>query len=296
MADGSEENDIGVITENLELQVSEVAMLQSMFPNEKEFKLEDEAAFIDVQDFLVGKLEGPLPPRLEFCVSVEVCNEKDSCFNIYVSLPHSYPKSSPEIYIRSEKLTRNAQKDLNHDLFKAMVTLEEGELWILPVIQWLKEHAGSYLKESCLKATDHNKHVDQETKGSFMRLWMYMHHIYNKTKRKVILEWSSDYSLTGFCLPGKPGVVCIEGEEGNVEEYYGRLRRLNWKKITCRHRETYNKLLDIDGQRKFIGFHELSFEVQGTRENHMDMGQFYQYLEEHGFGYMFQILFGIEGK
>lgn len=127
-------------------------------------------------------------------------------------------------------------------------------------------------------------------------MWLYMHHIYSKTKRKDILQWASDYNLTGFCLPGKPGVVCLEGDEYNVEEYFSRLRRLNWKKITCRHREKGAADKSIDEQRRFTGFDELFFEIHGTRENHMDMGQFRHYLDQHDLGYIFQILFGIEGK
>jgi len=41
---------------------------------------------------------------------------------------------------------------------------------------------------------------------------------------------------------------------------------------------------------------EISFEVHGHRNNHMDMGAFYSYLTEHNCGDIFKYLFGIEGK
>ena len=107
-------------------------------------------------------------------------------------------------------------------------------------------------------------------------MWLYMHHIYNKTKRKNILDWAVENKLTGFSLPGKPGVVCIEGDERDTEEYFSRLRRLNWKKITCRHRE--NQI----NEPQFHDFQEL--------------GEFFQFLVKHDLGGMFKILFGIEGK
>lgn len=41
--------------ETLQLQISEIEMLQSMFPNEEEFILDDESALSDIQSFLDGK-------------------------------------------------------------------------------------------------------------------------------------------------------------------------------------------------------------------------------------------------
>ena len=35
-----------------------------------------------------------------------------------------------------------------------------------------------------------------------------------------MLELSKQYDLSGFCLPGKPGIICIEGLEYNVESWW----------------------------------------------------------------------------
>ena len=56
----------------------------------------------------------------------------------------------------------------------------------------------------------------------FTRLWIYSHHIYNKEKRKCILEWAKELDLTGFSMPGKPGVVCVEGIQEHCEDYWQR--------------------------------------------------------------------------
>ena len=56
----------------------------------------------------------------------------------------------------------------------------------------------------------------------FSRFWIFSHHIYSKTKRKCILEWSKEMNLKGFSLPGKPGVICAEGLQENCEEYWRR--------------------------------------------------------------------------
>lgn len=306
MADEEEED---VFVDILQLQLSEVEMLQSMFPNEEEFRLEDPGVLVDVQEFIARKSK-VLPSRLSFFLKVEseaksddnesksMKNDTVVVFEIYCSLPHDYPNEKPELYVRSpQSIDREGQKKLNQDLEDFLSTLEPGELCIVPAIQWLQENSLKYA-DMCSRKCNNTVESSATVKGNgkFVRMWMYMHHIYSKTKRKIILDWSSDYSLTGFSLPGKPGVVCIEGDEANVEEYYSRLRRLNWKKITCLHRQVGESDLSIDAQRVFKGFEELAFDVHGTREGHMDMGQFFQYLQKHHLSEVFSILFGVEGK
>lgn len=49
---------------------------------------------------------------------------------------------------------------------------------------------------------------------------------------------------------------------------------------------------------KFSKFQELELAVQGGkgRNYHMDLGKFYEYLQEHDSAYMFSLYFGVEGK
>lgn len=55
-------------------------------------------------------------------------------------------------------------------------------------------------------------------------------------------------------------------------------------------------LESIDSLRKFTGFEEAVFDPHGSRRNHMDLGQFYQFLNEKGCCDVFQLYFGIEGQ
>ena len=300
------------IWQNLELQLSEIELLQSMYPGEKELKIDDQE-LLDIQDFCSGRTH-KVPNGLNFTLTIQLDDDdkkveesnsahREHVIELACYFPQEYPGVKADLFVRTQILSRETQKQLNNDLTSHISTLDYGDLCTLPAIQWIKENAVSYI-ERCLnevhslsaKSSTEENGCKTNTRGLFLRMWLYMHHIYSKTKRKDILQWASDHDLTGFCLPGKPGVVCLEGDEYNVEEYFGRLRRLNWKKITCRHRETGLQNIGVDEQRKFQGFDELFFEVHGTRESHMDMGQFLHYLEKHNLGYMFQILFGIEGK
>merc|ERR1719414_2192627 len=101
-----------------------------------------------------------------------------------------------------------------------------------------------------------------------IRLWIYSHHIYSMQKRKLILEWCRELALTGFSMPGKPGIVCAEGLEASVDELWTRLRKLNWKRLAVKEREFIGLTPEVDGQskekdgRKFADFEEISFDVK----------------------------------
>ncbi len=82
--------------------------------------------------------------------------------------------------------------------------------------------------------------------------------------------------------------------------FFPRVKVLTWKRIMIRHREDVP--LDnwteerTDSLRKFTGFHEAIFDTHGTRGNHMDLGQLYQFLSDRGCSNIFQMYFGIEGR
>lgn len=173
-----------------------------------------------------------------------------------------------------------------------MSTLSLGEPCILTVVEWTRDNAPSYFPIPISHSTISDSDSQPSSSKYFSRMWLYMHHIYSKTKRRNILAYASDLDLTGFCLPGKPGVVCVEGTEQNTKEFYSILRRWNWKSITCRRRESIESL-DIDSCRRITSFQELLLDVRGT---HLNLGQFLDYLKRHKLEHMFKELFGVDGQ
>lgn len=95
-----------------------------------------------------------------------------------------------------------------------------GEACVLSAVDWLRDHARGYLEHG----GDDGAGGAAETPSAetFTRLWIYSHHIYNKSKRKNILEWAKELQLSGFSMPGKPGVVCVEGRQAACEEFWAR--------------------------------------------------------------------------
>ena len=287
-----------VVKERCEQQLDELELLQSVFSQPGEFTLGDEDAIAQVKAFLQN-LTPSLPPSLSCTVSLTV-EEPDGgnlIVDINCRLIQDYPAVFPEVCVRSNSLLRTEQDQLNDDLHEYMIaSIPHGDVCLLSVVEWVRENAALYHTQPTSEVVL-PPHILTAAAGSgdddrFCRTWLYMHHIYSKTKRRNILASAAELSLTGFCLPGKPGVVCVEGDVGRTKEFYSILRRWNWKSITCRKREIV--AADLLTERKFEGFCELDFETHGPRSNHMNMGQFREYLKEHNLEYMFKELFGID--
>lgn len=214
--------------ETLRIQLNELEMLESMFPNPGEFSIYDYSVIADINDFLDGKTS-LLPPCLDFNINLVIGDNIK--LEVCVNLPHDYPTSEPDIFVRNDALTRNQQHELNADLAMYISTLDHGEICICSAISWLQENAMTYFNK-----TNNNKinkkrpipvQVIDDTKNDnkvFMRYWIYSHHIYSKIKRREILDLAQEYNITGFCLPGRPGIICGEGWNVDCEDWWQKVK------------------------------------------------------------------------
>lgn len=137
---------------------------------------------------------------------------------VSITLPPDYPAVEPEIFVRGESVDKHQQGSLNRDLQDFILNLDRGEMCIYSVVSWLQENAHRFKQEKIIESPNTR---DQEDK--LVRLWIYSHHIYNKDKRRNILAYASQHCCTGFTLPGRPGIICLEGFEEDCDEV--------WKKV-----------------------------------------------------------------
>jgi len=135
-------------------------------------------------------------------------------------------------------------------------------------------------------------------KDEFSRLWIYSHHIYNREKRRTIIDTARELDLTGFSAPGKPGIICIEGRKSNADNLWQRIRSLQWQRITLTHREDLALSTNMDSLRRFESFQEKCFvsEHSSGHGTHLDRGQLLQFLQQYGCKDVFRFFFGIDGK
>ncbi|XP_021364383.1 RWD domain-containing protein 2B-like isoform X2 [Mizuhopecten yessoensis] len=291
-----EDNDVDV-SDMLELQLSEVEMLTSMFPSKEEFKMDDPCTVAAIRSFLDGKmLYEYLHKRVGFSINVtSVSSDSKVGVELVCNFPHEYPHVAPVVFTRSPLMNRENHQRLNEDLSEFINSIERGEICIFSVIEWLQENVDQYLVTIEKKDAPSVKEVDT----IFARLWIYSHHIYSKFKRRDIIDWAQELKLTGFSLPGKPGVICVEGYSRSVEEYWQRLRRQNWKRLVIKEKEDQDiGDNDIKKYYKFDNFEEKVFDARGGkgREYHMDLGKLFEFLEKRGCKHIFSLYFGVDGK
>ncbi|NXV86308.1 RWD2A protein, partial [Calonectris borealis] len=283
------------VQECLELQLLEVEMLLSMFPKKGEINL-DEDAVPGMQRYL-RNADGALPPQLEYSITIDVGETKVKV-ELQVLLPHMYPQVAPQLFAKSNALRRQQQLRLNTHLASHISSLNSGEVCIYEAVQWVKENSLPYLEDS--KVSSESASEEVVIKETLHRMWIYSHHIYRQELRKKIFDCAKKLNLTGFCLTGKPGVICVEGLRASCEEFWHAIRYPNWKHISCKHVENIETEGSTDNPRLFRAFEDLQFQAHGDyglrNDYHMDLGQFLEFLKQHQSGHIFQILFGVEGK
>ncbi|NXP52262.1 RWD2A protein, partial [Heliornis fulica] len=283
------------VEECLGLQLMEVEVLLSMFPKKGEINL-DEEAVPAVRRYLRNS-DGALPPQLEYTIVLDVGEPKVKV-ELQVLLPHMYPHVAPRLFVRSDTLHRQQQLQLNTGLTSHISSLDSGELCVYEAVQWVKDNSLPYLENS--KASSESASEEVVVKETLHRMWIYSHHIYRHELRKKIFDCAKKLNLTGFCLTGKPGVICVEGLKESCEEFWRVIRYPNWKHISCKHVENIETEGSIDNLRLFRDFEDLQFQAHGDyglrNDYHMDLGKFLEFLKQHQSENIFQILFGAEGK
>ncbi|KAG7478769.1 RWD domain-containing protein 2B [Solea senegalensis] len=292
-----------------ESQLAEIELLSSMFPTRDELELTDQLAVAELRDYVEGiaSADSPPPLRPQFLIKQKLDTATVGMMDVILSCayPSEYPSVLPEITVRCAALSRAQQTQLHTALNAHLTENCQGDVCVLSAVDWVKDNLQLFISKSSSAAPALKKESSPQLEEVFSRLWIYSHHIYNKTKRKNILEWSKELGLSGFSMPGKPGVVCVEGPQSACEEFWSRVKVLTWKKIMIRHREDIpldrhrddDRTVDsIESLRKFTGFEEAMFDPHGNRGNHMDLGQLYQFLNEKGCCDVFQLYFGIEGR
>lgn len=194
--------DLIRIKENLQTQLSELESLQSVFYNPGEIKVEDPCVLHDIKKFI--RDDSPhLPHYIDLVISLIIENLK---FQLCVSLPHDYPHTEPEIFVRNHKLNRNQHVKLNKDLQEYVNNLEKGEPCIFSAISWLQDNACDYVEDIKEDTSQGNSKKIEK----YVRYWIYSHHIYSKTKRKEIVDLAHQLHIHGFCMPGKSEITGIE--------------------------------------------------------------------------------------
>ncbi|VDO00774.1 unnamed protein product [Rodentolepis nana] len=251
---------------------NEISLIRSVFtPEELVF---DDPSFIDEFDLLASQ-DVQIEDRDVHLTLKLAFSELSVTVLLTVCLPRGYPRVRPSVLLRVSQSTyiineKALSAALNEWLKEACASHEP---IICSLVDWLRsaleeDNRDAYLGRAAIKnvqpADDSHEtpsdcpgessKTTSQTSDTDFCYWIFSHHIRNPKKRKVIVDWARELGLTGCCLPGKPGIIAVEGPEYRVEEYWKRIRVLTWKRIQVKDREAI----------KERRFHDGFFEVGGT--------------------------------
>ena len=127
---------------------------------------------------------------------------------IVCRLPTAYPLSKPpNVFVRCPK--HNLSRKFTEELSNYILKTHETDCSILDIIEWIKENIDRFIDSNHATTTTSSPSSKSNATLTFNRLWIYSHHIYSVNKRKNIIQWAKDLELSGFCMPGKPGIICV---------------------------------------------------------------------------------------
>lgn len=270
----------------LKQQVCELEVLTSIYPDNGDIIFTKKSILEDIKDFIDNKTEYT-PNHLDFTLNLIVENLK---LEISINLPSFYPKEEPDIFIRCNHLNRQQETLLNNNLTDYININHCGEQCLYTAISWLQDNVGKYKCTTAEITGPVESKMTNQVQDKFVRLWIFSHHIYNRKKREEIVKIARDYDLNGFCLPGKPGIICVEGSEDSCFNWWKIIKNMNWKKIVIKKTETFDDSVRIKEQ-KFSNFEEIVF--QNSNKKNSDMSAFSKFIDDHGLSHIFNDLFNL---
>ncbi|KAF4212012.1 hypothetical protein CNMCM8980_010017 [Aspergillus fumigatiaffinis] len=192
----------------MESQLSTIDLLTAMFPSPGEIDIP--VATTQCIEKLRNWCEDPsavpsgIPSTLHLAVCLPIAGGEKS-IQVNISIPVecdtpdlaqppslSYSLRQPDWMSKAELATLAAGMP-SDDLFEAFEYVQDGALRFLEAQRASKSE------------------TTKSSSGPIVRVWFYFPSLSTREKRNDLVNHAPDYSLTGFVLAGKPGVLCLEG-------------------------------------------------------------------------------------
>lgn len=283
--------------ELIESQLSMVELLLAMYPpmdsdmdSETHELIETTRELCEATDWPEGGKS--LPSKFDLTVTIPIEHGGDSSINII--------QMNVIIPLRSREQDPNEAPPLNYAVRQPpwLSRAEMAELGsempmddILAAFEYVKEKVSEYLEREAMKETalEDPSNSDNEP---LLRVWFYFPSLSTREKRKDLVTYAPRYNLTGFVLAGKPGVLCLEGNSKNVDDYMNAIKNESWGDIPSHQKKVSERFREPCGEtgRKFVDMREITDDLgekRGTRKNRGDMAALEAFLKDKGVGESF---------
>lgn len=268
----------------LESQLSSVDVLAAVFP---ELELPE-----TTRDWLNEYRQGletdqlqTLPESLSLTLTVNV-DGGVSTIELNISVPFRSTSSDPSepppfIYnIRQPPWMSKA------NVVELQASMPKDD--VLSAFEYLRDQACRFIKPP----TSSSLPVEASSDGPVVRVWLYLPSLSTREKRADLVNYAPEYSLTGFVLAGKPGVLCLEGLSTSIDHYMKFIKTNSWGDIPSHQKKVSERYREVGQvERVFDGMQEITDvlgERGGKRANRSDMQALERWLNEKGLGSAFE--------
>lgn len=298
-------------------QLGTIELLLAMFYNE--MTVSNPAALTALRECVETAAAEPepqptrqsqLPLAIDLELSIEVA--LDRCLDLRIRIPLVEEESDGACKDTAEPprpvyslpcpswLTRKSHAEL---VAKMPVTDRDG---VLAVVEYLKDNALAQLNSDPAHDAASNDHSNSQPpltkpqkEDNIVRVWFYLQSLSTRSKRLDLVNWAPSYSITGFVLAGKPGILCLEGTSADISAYMSEIKTRSWsdvpshqKKVSERYREEGEDVV-----RKFEGIREVTGEISkgGKRGNRGEMAEVRALSQSVGLEGLFEVVVGLGG-
>ncbi|KAJ5825678.1 hypothetical protein N7474_002816 [Penicillium riverlandense] len=262
----------------MESQLSTVDLLTAMFPSPGELEIPESTTQCveTLREWCQNPISTPskIPSSIFLVVSLPIADgDRTIEVNISVPLQCEDPATIEQPPSLSYSL-RQPDWMSKAEVAELAASIPQGD--VLEAFEHIQTEASRFLENKKSQAVS-SKETEPHTSsaGPIVRVWFYFPSLSTRKKRGDMVNLAPGYSLTGFVLAGKPGVLCLEGTSRNIDAYMSFVKTHSWGDIPSHQKKVSERFRETEGiQRVFSGMEEITDslgERGGQRANRGDM-------------------------
>ncbi|KAJ6133803.1 hypothetical protein N7523_000125 [Penicillium sp. IBT 18751x] len=260
----------------MEAQLSTIDLLEAMFPSPGELEIPESTTqcvmkLRDWREDPTRTLSG-IPPSVSLVVCLPISNgEKTIQVNVSVPLHCENPETGCDEPPSLGYSLRQPDWMSKAEVARLALSIPQGDA--LEAFEYIQAKVSRFVEEQQSELRIATS--EENSKEPLVRVWFYFPSLSTRKKRDDMVNLAPGYSLTGFVLAGKPGVLCLEGASTDIDAYMSFIKTHSWGDIPSYQKKVSERFRQTEGiQRVFSGMEEITEslgERGGQRNNRGDM-------------------------
>ncbi|KAE8385653.1 ubiquitin-conjugating enzyme/RWD-like protein [Aspergillus alliaceus] len=277
----------------MESQLSMIDLLTAMFPSPGELEIPESTSecVAKLRDWCQGPTGVPagIPSNLLLAVRLPIA-DGEKRIQVNISIPLQYEDPNIEQPPPLSYSLRQPDWMSKAEVTKLAAAMPQDD--VLEAFEYVQEEALRFLETQKMLAAESATNSCEP----IVRVWFYFPSLSTREKRDDLVNYAAGYSLTGFVLAGKPGVLCLEGGSADIDAYMSFIKTHSWGDIPSHQKKVSERFRETEGVlRVFSGMQEITDslgERSGQRANRGDMQALEVWLRDRGLHEAFeQVIF-----